>query len=439
MVTVGNLKIWRVNKKIIIPPGIQPRRHSTHYSVLCVCVCECVCVLVCKQTSFFFVLGSVTRLMRTSENTRSQNWLQLLRLLELPSLEEEETRSRTCLRKVPGKWAPALKAQVMWTSLRMGQLSLWWFSGTSEATPWAERTSWRVLERGDIPYLFLRLSKSTSQPVPSHKALWASVSSSVMWWSKHGQDLQQDQPWLTLSRCQLLWPWLSRSVLLPPSVFHRPPGSSGMDPDHWFSVVLDTCCICISHTSSCAFLPRGDSWNTSFPSPSARGPQAHPTPAPSETLTHPQDLSSHPPALPWALASEGSPVTGVWWWVHPLRTLHFGNISLALGASGFFKPETVLLERLFRRWYKMRYCSCVLGSRHAQKASNVLPHLDLTPWQPAEQGSFQVKTRSRGGDETGSRPLNSLGTELHLESRTSGFPSYMVSTANLQEYCCFIY
>ena len=103
----------------------------------------------------------------------------------------------------------------------------------------------------------------------------------------------------------------------------------------------------------------------------------------------------------------------VWGWVHPLRTLRFGNISLALGASGFFKPETVLLERLFRRWYKMRYCSCVLGSRHAQKASNVLPHLDLTPWQPAEQGSFQVKTRSRWGDEA---PGHSVHWELSSTS-----------------------
>ena len=123
--------------------------------------------------------------MRTSENTRSQNWLQLLKLLDLPSLEEEETRCRNCLCKVPGKWAPALKAQVVWTSLRMGQLSLWWSSGTSEATLWAERASWKVLEMGNTPYLFLRLSKSTSRPVPSHKALWASISSSVTWWSKH--------------------------------------------------------------------------------------------------------------------------------------------------------------------------------------------------------------------------------------------------------------
>ena len=61
----------------------------------------------------------------------------------------------------------------------------------------------------------------------------------------------------------------------------------------------------------------------------------------------------------------------------------------------------------------MRYCSCVLGSRHAQKASNVLPHLDLTPWQPAEQGSFQVKTRSRWGDEA---PGHSVHWELSSTS-----------------------
>ena len=67
------------------------------------------------------------------------------------------------------------------------------------------------------------------------------------------------------------------------------------------------------------------------PRPPACGPQAHSTPTRSETLTHPQELRSHAHALPWALAS----VTGVWGWVHPLRTLCFGNISLVLGASEF--------------------------------------------------------------------------------------------------------
>lgn len=167
-----------------------------------------------------------------------------------------------------------------------------------------------------------------------------------------------------------------------------------MDPGHWFPVVLDAC-ICTSH---CFLhfppqkrLPEHLLPHPPTPYPPAKGPQAHPTPAPSETLTYPQELISHPPSLPWVLASAGSPVAGVWGWVHPLRTLCFGNISLALGASGFFKPETVLLERLFRRWSKARFCSCVLGSRHAQKASSVLPHLDLTPRQPAEQGSFRLK------------------------------------------------
>ena len=79
MVIVGNWKIWRVKEKVITTLLLESNHagitHINSILSVCVCVCVCVrvyvfmCVCVCVQTPFSFLLGSVTWLDVTSEDT----------------------------------------------------------------------------------------------------------------------------------------------------------------------------------------------------------------------------------------------------------------------------------------------------------------------------------------------------------------------------------
>ena len=150
------------------------------------------------------------------------------------------------------------------------------------------------------------------------------------------------------------------------------------------------------------------------------------------------------PFCPRHAASAGRPVTGARGWVQSLRTLHFGSIYLALCASRF-----LFLNQRQCFWkgcseHKTRRdiaAVCWITGVFRMPVGRYLLPTHFPTWtslQPGRQGSSQVKTRSFGGEVAGSRPPSYSGTELNLESRTSDFPSYVLSTVNLQGYCCFI-
>lgn len=202
MVIVGNLKIWRVKEKIITTLLLESNHAGrTHINSIlsgCACVCACMCfyVCVCEQTPFSLVLPHGWMWpVRTLESTRSENWPQILSLMESQSLEVEDTRCRNCCCKVPGKWSSTLKAP--------GRVKL---TGSGLAAPLVVlRQLWGCTVGGEG---FMEGSGHSllipqTLRVPLHnkfqvtEPFQASASSSITWWYEHnwlirGQDLEQD-------------------------------------------------------------------------------------------------------------------------------------------------------------------------------------------------------------------------------------------------------
>lgn len=90
--------------------------------------------------------------------------------MEPQNLEVEETKVRSALatsqENGPSNFCSTASGRVSLTvpmSLSPDNVS-----GCPEAAFWVGRAPWRVLRRWNVPSSFLRLSKSTSQPISSH-------------------------------------------------------------------------------------------------------------------------------------------------------------------------------------------------------------------------------------------------------------------------------
>ena len=209
MVIVGNWKIWRVKEKVITTLLLESNHagitHINSILSLCVCVCVCVCACMCLcvcvcvyklHSPFSLVLSHGWMWpVRTLESTRSENWPQILSLMESQSLEVEETRCRNCLCKVPGKWSSTLKAP--------GHVKL---AGSGLAGPLLVLRQFRGCTVGGEGFMegsghSLLIPQTLRVPLHDKfqvtKPFQASASSSITWWYERdwlirGQDLEQD-------------------------------------------------------------------------------------------------------------------------------------------------------------------------------------------------------------------------------------------------------